>query len=74
MDLYIDIEQLRKDLMDDSYGALFGGGFGGALFESFDIEKATPDELVEIARRKGIDLSKYSDEERQGTVLWRGFE
>ena len=61
MDLYIDIEQLRKDLMNDSYGAIFGGGFGGALFESFDIEKATPDELIEIARRKGIDLSKYRD-------------
>ena len=59
--MIIDVEELRKDLLDDSYGAFFGGGFGGALFESFDIEKATPDELVEIARRKGIDLSKYSD-------------
>ena len=55
----IDIEQLRKDLMSESFGAFFGGGFGGALFESFDIEKAAPDELIEIARRKGIDLSKY---------------
>ena len=59
--MIIDVEELRKDLLDDSYSAFFGGGFGGALFESFDIEKATPDELVEIARRKGIDLSKYSD-------------
>ena len=59
--MIIDVEALRKDLMDDSFGAFFGGGYGGALFESFDIEKATPDELVEIARRKGIDLSKYSD-------------
>ncbi len=59
--MIIDVEELRKDLMDDSFGAFFGGGYGGALFESFDIEKATPDELIEIARSKGIDLSKYSD-------------
>lgn len=55
----IDIEELRKNLKQECYGAFFGGGFGGALMESFDLEKALPEELIEIAERKGIDLSEY---------------
>ena len=55
----IDIEDLRKDLKQECYGAFFAGGFGGALLESFDIERATPEELVEIAEKKGIVLKKY---------------
>ena len=27
--------------------------------EAFDIDRATPEELVEIAQEKGIDLRKY---------------
>ena len=44
----IDIESLRNDLKNDSLGAFYGGGFGGALIESFQIEKATPEELIKI--------------------------
>lgn len=55
----IDINKLRKDMQDDCYGAFFGGGFGGALFESFDIDRATPEELVEKAQEQGIDMRKY---------------
>lgn len=55
----IDIDELRKDLLDESYGAFFGGGFGGALMESFDIKKATPDELIKMAQRNGIDPEDY---------------
>lgn len=55
----IDIEDLRKDLKQECYGAFFAGGFGGALMESFDIERASPQELIEIAEEKGIDLEKY---------------
>jgi hypothetical protein len=61
--MMIDTEQLRQDLMDESYGAFFGGGFGGALVESFDIQKASDEELIRIAQRKGIDLSKYESRE-----------
>ena len=43
----------------DIFSSIFGGGFGGALMESFDLDRASPEELVEIAERKGIDLSKY---------------
>ena len=55
----IDIEKLREDLKQECYGAFFVGGFGGALMESFDFEKASPEELVEIAEKKGIELKKY---------------
>lgn len=55
----IDINKLRKDMKDDCYGAFFGGGFGGALFESFDIDRATPEELVGKAQEQGIDMRKY---------------
>ena len=41
------------------YGAFFGGGFGGALMESFELERALPEELVEEAKRKGIDLRRF---------------
>lgn len=33
----IDIEKLREDLKNDSLGAFFGGGFGGALIEASDL-------------------------------------
>lgn len=55
----IDPEELRQDMLADSRAAFYGGGFGGALYESFEIERATPQELVEMAQRKGIDLTRY---------------
>lgn len=58
--MMIDIDKLREDLMKECYGAYFGGGFGGALMESFNIESASPQKLIEIAERKGLDLRKYA--------------
>ena len=55
----IDIDKLREELKQECYGAYFGGGFGGALIESLDIERASPEELIKIARGKGLDLSRY---------------
>ncbi len=55
----IDIEKLREDLKQECYGAFFVGGFGGALIESFDVESASPQKLIEMAEDKGIDLKKY---------------
>ena len=64
--MIIDVDELREDMKQDCYGDLgdifssfFGGGFGGALMEASDIESASPEELVRIAQRKGIDLSRY---------------
>ena len=58
--MMIDIEKLREDLKQECYGAYFGGGFGGAMMESVNIESASPQKLIEIAERKGIDLRKYA--------------
>ena len=57
--MIIDVDDLRKDLLNDSYGAAFGGGFGGAFREAIDIERASDEEVVKIAVKKGIGLSKY---------------
>ena len=60
----INIEKLREDMKQESYGAYFCGGFGGALLESFDVEQASPEKLVEMAQRKmGIDLSDYEEDD-----------
>ena len=39
----IDIDKLRDDMRDNCIAAYFVGGFGGALFETFDIDRATPE-------------------------------
>ena len=46
-------------MLRDSQAAFYGGGFGGAMYESFEIERATPQQLVDMAERKGIDLTWY---------------
>ena len=55
-----DIERLREDIKSECYGAFFGGGFGAALIESFDVDSASDEELKQMARDKEIDLSRYS--------------
>ena len=55
----IDIERLREDLRSDVLGAYIGGGFGGALMEAFDIDNATPEELLQMAQDNGVDLRRY---------------
>lgn len=57
--MLIDVEELRKDLKQECYGAFFGGGFGGALMESFDIDRASPEELIAIAQSNGVNLGDY---------------
>lgn len=55
----IDIDRLRDDMRDECLGAYFGGGFGAALIESFDVDRATLEKLVEMAQNQGIDLRRY---------------
>ena len=58
-EITIDIDRLRDDMRDECLGAYFGGGFGAALIESFDVDRATPEQLVEMAQRQGINLRNY---------------
>ena len=60
--MIIDVDKLRDDMLQEDLGAFFGGGFGGALMEAIDVERASDEEIVEMAQRQGIDLSKYEDE------------
>ena len=55
----IDIERLREDLRSECMGAYFGGGFGGALVQSFDVDSASPAKLIAMAREMGIDIELY---------------
>ncbi len=55
----IDVDQLRNDMRDECMGAAFGGGFGGAFVEAMDIDRATDEQVVEMAQSKGINLFKY---------------
>lgn len=55
----IDMDALREDMINDCLGAFFIGGFGGGLINASDIEEASDEELVKIAKREGINLLKY---------------
>ena len=55
----IDVNKLRGDMRDASLGAYFGGGYGAALAGSVDVDRATPEKLVEMAQKEGMDLTKY---------------
>ena len=59
MIITIDIDKLRQYMLDNSYGAFFIGDFGGALAEAADIEKASDEELIEMADRQGSDLRRF---------------
>ncbi len=58
-----DSKKLRKDLEEECMGAFFAGGFGGAMAEKAEIEKASSAELRRIANRMGIDPDDYDDDE-----------
>lgn len=55
----VNVDKLRKDMQEECYGAYFVGGYGGALMNSFDVERANPDRLVEMAQRQGINRNNY---------------
>ena len=55
----IDVDALREDMINDCLGAFFIGGFGGGLINASEIEEASDEELVKIAKREGINLLKY---------------
>lgn len=55
---YIDTERLRSDL-EDYYGTGAFGGFSAMFSEVSDIENASDEELVRMAKRENIDLAKY---------------
>ncbi len=54
-----DIKRLRRDLADEfgALGAAFSGGLG--FMEMMEVESASPEKLLKIARQEGFNLDKY---------------
>ena len=61
----INVEALRRDLLAECESAFFGGGWGGALMESTEIQRASAQELADIAERWGIDVRQYIIDEEE---------
>ena len=55
----IDYKRLRNDLMDE-YGAQMAAQSGGLGFlDMCDAQNASEQQLLEMAKREGFNLSKY---------------
>ena len=54
-----DYKRLRKDLSNEfgAMGATFLGGLG--FVQMMEVENASNEELLKIAKREGFDLKKY---------------
>ena len=57
----IDYEALREDLKQELYGAAFGGGSGGTLMETGEVDNTSPEELLQMARNNGTDPEDYEE-------------
>ena len=58
MNQRIDVERLRNDLKD-YYGTAMFGGFSVAMMELSQVERASDEEVVNMAKDKDIDIRKY---------------
>lgn len=63
--MIIDMDSLKQDLKNELLGAFYGGGLGGALIESFQIDKMEDEKIIELALRYGLKLENYQIEDRQ---------
>lgn len=55
----IDVNRLRRD-MKDNYGTAMFNGFPMAIMDVTKVERASDQEIISMARKQNIDLSKYS--------------
>ena len=58
-EMNIDYEKLRKRLALRDFLAGLIGGTHAAVGDCANVHNATPEELIAIARRRGINLEKY---------------
>ena len=54
----LDINRLRKDLMD-KYGTAMFSGFPAAVMDLSRIERMSDQEILKLAQEQGIVLNKY---------------
>lgn len=57
--MIINVDSLRRDMQEESLAAFFGGGIGGTLIESFEIENASDEELIQMALDNGVRIEDY---------------
>lgn len=55
----IDIDDLRRDMMD-YYGSAMSSGFPMAVMDLTRVERASGEELVQMATAAGMDIRMYS--------------
>lgn len=58
----IDVERLREDLID-YYGVAAFRGMSVAMMDVFEVEDASEEELIKLAKDARWDLRKYEDDE-----------
>ncbi len=59
IEINIDYEKLRKRLAFRDFLAGLIGGTHVAVGDCANVHNATPEELIAIARRRGINLERY---------------
>lgn len=57
----LNIDRLRSDLID-YFGTAMTNGWGMAEFDISDIQDASPEELIRIARECGFNIIDYMEE------------
>ncbi len=57
----VDYEKLREDLIN-YFGTAMTSGIPMATADLIEVEKATDEELIRIARRNGINLNNYTED------------
>lgn len=62
----INIDALKEDLKNELQGAYYGGSFGGALIESFQLDTMSNEELIKTAIRYGFNLENYEITPKKG--------
>lgn len=50
------VKELRELLIRDLEPAFFIGGFGGAMIEIEEIKRATDEEVIEMAKKRGYSV------------------
>lgn len=59
--MQIDIEKLRSDLID-YYGTAAFSVAPVAMMDVFEVEDASPEELIKMAKQAGFNLRKYEED------------
>ena len=54
----IDCEALRRDLFNDGMAQAFGD-MPAAIMDAFDAERVSNEELLRLAKARGVDINKY---------------